>query len=183
MFAPSQPPGAGESGVPSAAEGATGPRKRSGTGTAPGSGISGKPAGAQALPHRRSKGRRRVRPESLRFRDRGGQRHRHQRRRMTFAEPTSDRECPAGRPDSQPLKTTPLDAWHRALGARMVPFAGYAMPVQSTERAAAGVMAEHLHCRDAGGAVRCLPHGPGDADRRRLPRPRWSGWSPATCSG
>ena len=30
----------------------------------------------------------------------------------------------------QALKTTPLDAWHRALGARMVPFAGYAMPVQ-----------------------------------------------------
>ena len=45
-------------------------------------------------------------------------------------------------PTPQPLKTTPLDAWHRAQGARMVPFAGYAMPVQYQ-----GVLAEHLHCR------------------------------------
>jgi aminomethyltransferase len=44
-------------------------------------------------------------------------------------------------PDTK-LKTTPLDAWHRAHGARMVPFAGYAMPVQYQ-----GVLAEHLHCR------------------------------------
>ena len=43
------------------------------------------------------------------------------------------------------LLTTPLDALHRALGARMVPFAGYAMPVQYP----AGVLAEHLHCRAA----------------------------------
>jgi len=41
------------------------------------------------------------------------------------------------------LRTTPLDALHRRLGARMAPFAGYDMPVQY----AAGVMAEHLHCR------------------------------------
>ena len=41
------------------------------------------------------------------------------------------------------LKTTPLDALHRSLGGRLVPFAGYAMPVQY----AAGIMAEHLHCR------------------------------------
>ncbi len=40
------------------------------------------------------------------------------------------------------LRTTPLDAWHRAQGARMVEFAGYAMPVQYR-----GVIAEHLHCR------------------------------------
>ena len=45
----------------------------------------------------------------------------------------------------EPLLTTPLDALHRALGARMVPFAGYAMPVQYP----AGVLAEHLHCRAA----------------------------------
>ena len=45
-------------------------------------------------------------------------------------------------PTPKPLKTTPLDAWHRAHGARMVPFAGYAMPVQYQ-----GVLAEHLHCR------------------------------------
>jgi aminomethyltransferase len=45
-------------------------------------------------------------------------------------------------PTPQPLKTVPLDALHRALGARMVAFAGYAMPVQYQ-----GVLAEHLHCR------------------------------------
>ena len=37
----------------------------------------------------------------------------------------------------------PLDAWHRARGARMVPFAGYQMPVQYE-----GVMAEHLWTRE-----------------------------------
>jgi aminomethyltransferase len=42
----------------------------------------------------------------------------------------------------KPLKTVPLDAWHRSLGARMVEFAGYSMPVQYQ-----GVLAEHLHCR------------------------------------
>ena len=41
------------------------------------------------------------------------------------------------------LLTTPLDALHRELGGRMVPFAGYAMPVHYH----AGVLAEHLHCR------------------------------------
>jgi aminomethyltransferase len=40
------------------------------------------------------------------------------------------------------LKTTPLDALHRRLGARMVPFAGYAMPLQYV-----GIMAEHTQCR------------------------------------
>jgi aminomethyltransferase len=45
-------------------------------------------------------------------------------------------------PTPTTLKTLPLDAWHRARGARMVEFAGYAMPVQYE-----GVLAEHLHCR------------------------------------
>lgn len=45
------------------------------------------------------------------------------------------------------LKTTPLNALHHALGAKMVPFAGYEMPVQY----AAGVMKEHLHTRAAAG--------------------------------
>nr|WP_286207588.1 glycine cleavage system aminomethyltransferase GcvT [Hephaestia sp. MAHUQ-44] len=40
----------------------------------------------------------------------------------------------------------PLDAWHRAQGARMVPFAGYMMPVQYE-----GIMAEHLWVREAAG--------------------------------
>ena len=33
-------------------------------------------------------------------------------------------------PTPETLQTTPLDALHRELGGRMVPFAGYAMPVQ-----------------------------------------------------
>lgn len=45
-------------------------------------------------------------------------------------------------PTPKPLRTVPLDAWHRSQGARMVEFAGYSMPVQYQ-----GVLAEHLHCR------------------------------------
>jgi len=45
------------------------------------------------------------------------------------------------------LLTTPLNALHRELGAKMVPFAGYDMPVQYP----AGVMKEHLHCRARAG--------------------------------
>ncbi|CAN5405611.1 glycine cleavage system aminomethyltransferase GcvT [soil metagenome] len=46
-----------------------------------------------------------------------------------------------------PLLKTPLNDLHVALGARMVPFAGYSMPVQYP----AGLMAEHLHTRAAAG--------------------------------
>ena len=42
------------------------------------------------------------------------------------------------------LKQTALDALHRELGAKMVPFAGYAMPVQYSD----GIIAEHLHTRE-----------------------------------
>lgn len=45
-----------------------------------------------------------------------------------------------------PLKITPLNAAHRALGARMVPFAGYEMPVQYE-----GVLAEHRWTREHAG--------------------------------
>lgn len=45
------------------------------------------------------------------------------------------------------LKTTPLNALHLELGARMVPFAGYSMPVQYP----AGLIAEHRHTRTAAG--------------------------------
>ena len=44
------------------------------------------------------------------------------------------------------LATLPLDAWHRAHGARMVAFAGYAMPVQYD-----GIIAEHLWTRTHAG--------------------------------
>jgi len=47
----------------------------------------------------------------------------------------------------QTLLTTPLNALHIELGARMVPFAGYSMPVQYP----AGLMAEHHHTRKAAG--------------------------------
>lgn len=50
-------------------------------------------------------------------------------------------------PAAAPLLTTPLNALHIELGARMVPFAGYSMPVQYP----AGLMAEHLHTRQAAG--------------------------------
>lgn len=45
------------------------------------------------------------------------------------------------------LQTTPLNALHIELGARMVPFAGYSMPVQYPS----GLMAEHHHTRNAAG--------------------------------
>ncbi len=48
---------------------------------------------------------------------------------------------------ASPLLTTPLNALHLELGARMVPFAGYSMPVQYP----AGLMAEHNHTRSAAG--------------------------------
>ena len=46
-----------------------------------------------------------------------------------------------------PLLTTPLHALHLELGARMVAFAGYSMPVQYPS----GLVAEHLHTRQAAG--------------------------------
>ena len=45
------------------------------------------------------------------------------------------------------LLQVPLNDLHLALGARMVPFAGYSMPVQYPE----GLMAEHKHTRTAAG--------------------------------
>ena len=45
-----------------------------------------------------------------------------------------------------PLKKTPLNARHRASGARMVPFAGWDMPVEY-----AGITAEHLAVRERAG--------------------------------
>lgn len=74
------------------------------------------------------------------------------------------------------LLTTPLDTLHRELGAKMVPFAGYDMPVQYPT----GIIQEHLHTRRAAGLFdvshmgQLLVEGPG--------RPRhWSGWCLWTC--
>ena len=48
---------------------------------------------------------------------------------------------------STPLKQTPLHSLHLARGGKMVPFAGYDMPVQYP----AGVLKEHLHTRTSAG--------------------------------
>ncbi|MCL9982967.1 MAG: glycine cleavage system aminomethyltransferase GcvT [Erythrobacter sp.] len=45
-----------------------------------------------------------------------------------------------------PLDALPLDAWHRGRGARMVPFAGYEMPIQYE-----GIVAEHNWTRENAG--------------------------------
>jgi len=48
--------------------------------------------------------------------------------------------------EAQALGKLPLDSWHRARGGRMVPFAGYEMPVQYE-----GIIAEHLWTRENAG--------------------------------
>ena len=48
--------------------------------------------------------------------------------------------------DETSTLTLPLDSWHRSHGARMVPFAGYQMPVQYE-----GIIAEHLWTRESAG--------------------------------
>jgi len=49
--------------------------------------------------------------------------------------------------DAGPLQRTPLYELHISLGAKMVPFAGYEMPVQYP----LGVLKEHLHTREQAG--------------------------------
>lgn len=48
---------------------------------------------------------------------------------------------------SESLRRTPLTELHRKLGAKMVPFAGYDMPVQYPT----GIIAEHRHAREDAG--------------------------------
>ena len=47
---------------------------------------------------------------------------------------------------TEEIQTLALDSWHRSKGARMVPFAGYHMPVQYE-----GIIAEHLWTRESAG--------------------------------
>jgi aminomethyltransferase len=63
--------------------------------------------------------------------------------------PAENREGPMmlAREDETRLKHTPLHALHVACGGKMVPFAGYDMPVQYPT----GVLREHLHTRAAAG--------------------------------
>lgn len=61
----------------------------------------------------------------------------------------------------QSLKQTPLHQLHQELGAKLVPFAGYEMPVQYPS----GIIHEHLHCRNQVGFFdishmgQCVIHG------------------------
>src|SRR3954454_10725456 len=50
-------------------------------------------------------------------------------------------------PSPAPLRQTPLHSLHVSRGARMVPFAGYDMPVQYAD----GIIAEHTHTRTQAG--------------------------------
>jgi aminomethyltransferase len=88
--------------------------------------------------------------------------------------------------EPQPLDTLPLDSWHRSRGGRMVPFAGYAMPVQYE-----GIIAEHLWTRENAGLFdvshmgQLLVHGraadialeslmPGDFQAAKDMKPKYS---------
>jgi aminomethyltransferase len=64
---------------------------------------------------------------------------------MAMARPRPENRLTA--PATPEPRTTPLHALHLELGARMVPFAGYSMPVQYPT----GLMAEHHHTRNAAG--------------------------------
>jgi len=55
--------------------------------------------------------------------------------------------APAASPEPAPLLKTPLHALHVARAGRMVPFAGYDMPVQYAD----GIIAEHNHVRTQAG--------------------------------
>ena len=81
------------------------------------------------------------------------------------------------RDDQSQLKRTPLHALHLARGGKMVPFAGYDMPVQYSAGVLQGTSAYPQRRRP----VRRLAYGPDRAARRnpassRTPRWRWSGW-------
>src|SRR3954468_14793496 len=93
--------------------------------------------------------------KSLRFSDRGGT--------GAVASPATGSTCAVPRLHlaepaavTEPLRETPLAALHRAAGARMVPFAGYAMPVQYPT----GILAEHAWTRGHAGLFDVSHMGP-----------------------
>ena len=69
---------------------------------------------------------------------------RRRRRSARLADPLGPRDTwPQGMTDPDPsLRHSPLDAEHRALGAKLVEFGGWEMPIQY-----AGVLEEHRACR------------------------------------
>ena len=64
---------------------------------------------------------------------------------MSEAQDIPAQDFPDDGPDEAPARL-PLDAWHRGKGARMVPFAGYEMPIQYE-----GIVVEHNWTRDQAG--------------------------------
>jgi aminomethyltransferase len=74
----------------------------------------------------------------------------------------------------QPLKTTPLHAAHQALGARMVGFAGYDMPIQY-----AGIVAEHQWTRAHAGLFDVSHMGPAYLALRDVDGDAEAGWRAA----
>jgi aminomethyltransferase len=64
-----------------------------------------------------------------------------------------------------PLKRTPLHGLHLSLGAKMVEFAGYDMPVQYAD----GVLKEHLHTREKAGLFDVSHMGQAFLKTSRLP--------------
>ena len=60
---------------------------------------------------------------------------------------------------------TPLTNLHRGLGAKMVPFAGYTMPISYPD----GIIAEHHHTRSKAGLLMSRIWA-GDGDRPDLAR-------------
>jgi len=65
---------------------------------------------------------------------------------------TPDDMAPEDMSAEMPLGTLPLDAWHRSHGGKMVPFAGYEMPIQysgDTISHGGGIVAEHTWTRES----------------------------------
>jgi aminomethyltransferase len=79
------------------------------------------------------------------------------------------------------LQRTPLHALHQRLQARLVPFAGYEMPVQYPT----GIVAEHLHTRESAGLFDVSHMGQAiltGRDHASVAQPS-SGWSRPTSLG
>ena len=93
-----------------------------------------------------TEGRNRASGKSLRFSDRGGAHRTVRPGSFARLSPSGIAMADAAAADT-PLLQTPLHERHVALGARMVPFAGYAMPVQYKD----GILTEHLWTRENAG--------------------------------
>ena len=98
---------------------------------------------------------------------------------------TARAPCDAcARPTATELKRTPLHALHVARGGKMVPFAGYDMPVQYRRRRAEGAPAYPRRppaCSTSRiwARSRCGRNPAGS----RTPRWRWNGWCRRTSLG